>query len=55
MNLLKRILHMLPFAHFYGPWEDSTNHNQLCHWRQNRRCTVCNRGQRRWTDYSGTL
>ncbi len=55
MNLLKRILHMLPFMHFYGPWEDINSPDGIGHWRQKRRCAVCNRGQRRWTDCSGTL
>ena len=54
MNIIKRILHMLPFLHFYGPWEDINSPKDTCgHWHQVRRCNVCNRGIRRWEDSSG--
>lgn len=50
MNLIKRILHLLPFVHFYGRWEDLHEPSGYGHWHQVRRCTVCNRGQIRWTE-----
>jgi hypothetical protein len=53
MNIIKRVLHLLPFVHFYGPWEDINSPECIGHWHQVRRCTVCNRGQRRWEDSSG--
>lgn len=53
MNIIKRILHMLPFVHFYGSWEDLNSPAAIGHWKQARRCTVCNRGIRRWEDSSG--
>ena len=50
MMFLKRLLHMIPFVHFYAAWEDINSPNANIHWHQKRRCVICNRGQKRCTD-----
>lgn len=56
LMLIARILHFIPFVHFYGPWHDLGNPDATHgHFHQKRYCRVCNRYQRRWTDASSTL
>jgi hypothetical protein len=48
MNFIKKVLHMIPFVHFYTPWSDTKD----CigyggYERQQRFCTICNKKQYR--------
>lgn len=50
LNFFKRILHIVPFVHFYGKWEDIGPITTHWHNHQLQRCTVCNKARRRWYD-----
>lgn len=54
INLIQEILHLIPFVHFYGKWEDLNEPSTHGHNHQLQRCGVCNRARRRWYD-SGIL
>jgi hypothetical protein len=48
MNILIRILHILPFTHFYGKWSDTgTCSGYDGEERQQRFCIICNKKQYR--------
>lgn len=49
-EMLKRILHLLPFVHFYTKWSDPLPNLYGGYERQERVCTVCNRKQCRLVD-----
>ena len=45
MIFIKRILHLIPFVHFYTHWKDRDNHGGYD--RQDRYCKICNKRQNR--------
>lgn len=46
VNVIKRIIYLIPFIHFYTKWSDpsETRGYGFCE-RQHRFCTVCNKKQ----------
>jgi hypothetical protein len=48
INILKQVLHMIPFIHFYDKWSDTNNERTYCgDERQSRYCIICNKKQYR--------
>jgi hypothetical protein len=48
MNYLMRLLHLIPFVHFYTPWSDTKECGSYGGYeRQQRFCKVCNKKQYR--------
>lgn len=47
-KLFKEMLHILPFVHFWGQWEDINQVTSHGHNHQVQRCTVCNKARKRW-------
>jgi len=51
MNIIHKILHMIPFVHFYTPWSDTKDCGEYGgSERQQRFCEVCNKKQYRIVD-----
>lgn len=48
IELSKKMLHILPFVHFWGQWEDINEVTSHGHNHQVQRCTVCNKARKRW-------
>lgn len=50
-NIFQRILHMIPFVHFYTAWSDTNECEMYGDFeRQKRFCKVCNKKQYRSLD-----
>lgn len=48
INLIQKILHLIPFIHFYGRWSDTKDCGGYAgQERQQRFCTICNKKQYR--------
>ena len=48
MNFIFKMLHIIPFVHFYSKWSDTKDCTTYAgDERQQRFCTVCNRKQYR--------
>lgn len=48
MTILMRILHIIPFVHFYGKWSDTEDCSTYGgDERQERFCIICNKKQYR--------
>jgi hypothetical protein len=46
MNFIMKLLHMIPFVHFYTPWSDTKECGSYGGYeRQQRFCTICNKKQ----------
>ena len=44
ITMFKKLLHLIPFMHFYTPWSDPKDcHGYAGNERQQRFCTVCNK------------
>ena len=53
MNILLKLLHILPFTHFYGKWSDTgTCSGYDGEERQQRFCIICNKKQYRTVNNS---
>jgi hypothetical protein len=51
MNIIHKILHMIPFVHSYTPWSDTKDCGEYGgSERQQRFCEVCNKKQYRIVD-----
>ena len=51
MNMLMRILHIMPFIHFYGKWSNTKDcRGYAGDERQQRFCSICNKKQYRTVD-----
>lgn len=48
INFIQRILHLIPFMHFYGKWSDpKETRGYAGDERQERFCIICNKKQYR--------
>jgi hypothetical protein len=48
MTYILRLLHLIPYLHFYGKWSDTTEcRGYAGDERQQRFCVICNRKQYR--------
>ena len=52
MKTLMRILHIIPFVHFYEEWSDPVGRNYDGCERQQRFCIICNKKQYRTVNNS---
>ena len=52
MNTLMKILHIIPFVHFYEKWSDTVGHDYAGYERQQRFCIICNKKQYRTVNNS---
>ena len=52
MKTLMRILHIIPFVHFYEEWSDTVGHDYAGCERQQRFCIICNKKQYRTVNNS---
>ena len=55
MNTLMKILHIIPFVHFYEKWSDTVGHDYAGYERQQRFCIVCNKKQYRTVQNSDIM
>ena len=55
MNILMKILHMIPFVHFYTRWSDPVGRDYDVCERQQRYCIVCNKKQYRTVNNSDII
>lgn len=45
MGMIKRLMHLIPFVHFYKPWNDVGAYGG--YHKQHRYCSICNKVQNR--------
>lgn len=51
INFIRRVLHVIPFMHFYGKWSDPKENSRYGDYeRQTRYCVICNKKQYRTVD-----
>ena len=55
MNTLMKILHIIPFVHFYEKWSDTVGRDYGGCERQQRFCIVCNKKQYRTVQNSDIM